>query len=53
MALEYYLVHVALDHDEAFEGSVKEVTEKVMAAYDRMHPDEEHGSTFYSVVQLP
>ncbi len=53
MALEYYLVHVALDHDEAFEGSVREVTEKVMAAYDRMHPEEEHGSVFYSVLQMP
>lgn len=53
MALEYYLVHVALDHDEACEGSVKEVTERIMAAYDRMHPEDGHGTVFYSVMQMP
>ena len=39
-ALEYYLYHIALDRDEAYNGSVTEVTERVMEAYDRLHSSE-------------
>lgn len=52
MELEDYLFHIALDHDEATEGSVKEVTEKIMEAYDRLHPEDREGYE-YAFIRMP
>lgn len=51
MELEDYLYHIALDHDEATEGSVKGVTKRIMAAYDRLHPEDDEGYS-YAFVKL-
>ena len=39
---ELEVIHDELDRIEAEEGSVKEMTEKIMEAYDRMHPEDEY-----------
>ena len=36
------LIQGELDRMEAEEGSVKEVTERIMEAYDRLHPEDEY-----------
>lgn len=41
-AEELEAIHAELDRLEAEEGSVKEVTERIMEAYDRMHPEDEY-----------
>lgn len=39
---ELEAIHDELDRMEAEEGSVKEVTERIMEAYDRIHPEDEY-----------
>lgn len=39
---ELELIREELDRMEAEEGSVKEVTERIMEAYDRLHPEDEY-----------
>lgn len=39
-AYEDYLIAISKDYDNAHEGTAKEVTDKIMEAYDRRHADE-------------